>query len=125
MASSEKSAFAANIDTAVTPFLSILRDAGRERERLALELGTEVAKELNPFSLVTLAIAAGFFIGHGPFKWRQEADAGRGSGGELPTVYQGVFSAAREGLKVVPVFNMAQATLRRRSAIDRRARPWL
>ena len=81
MASSEKSAFAANIDTAVTPFLSILRDAGRERERLALELGTEVAKELNPFSLVTLAIAAGFFIGHGPFKWRQEADAGRGSGG--------------------------------------------
>ena len=47
------------------------------------------------------------------------------AGGELPTVYQGVFSAAREGLKVVPVFNMAQATLRRRSAIDRRARPWL
>jgi hypothetical protein len=46
-------------------------------------------------------------------------------GGGLPTVYQGVFSAAREGLKVVPVFNMAQATLRRRSAIDRRARPWL
>ena len=45
--------------------------------------------------------------------------------GGLPTVYQGLFSVAREGLKVVPVFNMAQATLRRRSAIDRRARPWL
>ena len=47
------------------------------------------------------------------------------SGGDLPTVYQGLFSVAREGLKVVPVFNMAQATLRRRSAIDRKARPWL
>ena len=47
------------------------------------------------------------------------------SGGGLPTVYQGLFSVAREGLKVVPVFNMAQATLRRRSAIDRKARPWL
>ena len=45
--------------------------------------------------------------------------------GGLPTVYQGLFSVAREGLKVVPVFNMAQATLRRRSAIDRKARPWL
>ena len=31
--------------------------------------------------------------------------------------------AAGEGLKVVPVFSMAQATLRRRSATDRRARP--
>src|SRR5208283_469025 len=49
----------------------------------------------------------------------------RSPGGGLPTVYQGLFSVAREGLKVVPVFNMAQATLRRRSAIDRRARPWL
>jgi hypothetical protein len=39
--------------------------------------------------------------------------------GGLPTVYQGLFSVAREGLKVVPVFNMAQATLRRRSAIPR------
>jgi len=46
-------------------------------------------------------------------------------GGGLPTVYQGLFSVAREGLKVVPVFNMAQATLRRRSATDRKARPWL
>ena len=53
------------------------------------------------------------------------ADADRGGGGELPTVYRGLFSVAREGLKVVPVFNMAQATLRRRSAIDRKARPWL
>ena len=54
-----------------------------------------------------------------------EIDGKAGAGGGLPTVYQGVFSAAREGLKVVPVFNMAQATLRRRSAIDRKARPWL
>ena len=49
MKPSEEPAFAANIDPAVAPFLSILRDAGRERERLALEVGSEVAKELNPF----------------------------------------------------------------------------
>jgi hypothetical protein len=54
-----------------------------------------------------------------------EEKLGTPKGGGLPTVYQGLFSVAREGLKVVPVFNMAQATLRRRSAIDRRARPWL
>ena len=33
------------------------------------------------------------------------------------------YGATGEGLKVVPVFSMAQATLRRRSATDRRARP--
>ena len=31
--------------------------------------------------------------------------------------------AAREGLKVVPVFSIAQATLSKRSATDRKARP--
>ena len=42
MARSEKPAFAANIDAAVAPFLNILRDKGRERERLALEVGSDV-----------------------------------------------------------------------------------
>ena len=49
---------------------------------------------------------------------------GNGSGAwTSPTVYQVFFSAARSGLKVVPDLSMAQATLRRRSATERRARP--
>jgi hypothetical protein len=45
--------------------------------------------------------------------------------GALPTVQQRMFSAVEGELKVVPDFSMAQATLRRRSATDRKARPWL
>ncbi|MGH6848981.1 MAG: hypothetical protein ACREDD_00780 [Methylocella sp.] len=58
-----KVAFASNIDEAVAPVLDILRDAGLERERLALAAGTEIAKQLRPFSLAALAIAAGFILG--------------------------------------------------------------
>jgi predicted nucleic acid-binding protein len=46
-----------------------------------------------------------------------------GGGGGLPTVFQAVFWAARDGLKRVPDLSMAQATWRRRSATERRARP--
>ena len=51
-----------NIDEAVAQLLEILRDAGRERERAALELAAELAKQLTSFSLITVAIVAGFFI---------------------------------------------------------------
>jgi hypothetical protein len=34
-----------------------------ERERLAVEAGAEIAKQLHPFSLVAFAIAAGFILG--------------------------------------------------------------
>jgi Putative Actinobacterial Holin-X, holin superfamily III len=56
-------AFPSNIDEAVAPVLDILRDAGLERERLALAAGMEIAKQLHPFSLVALAIVAGFILG--------------------------------------------------------------
>jgi hypothetical protein len=56
-------AFANNIDEVVAPVFDILRDAGFERERLALAAGTEIAKQLHPFSLVAFAIVAGFVLG--------------------------------------------------------------
>ncbi|MGH6848489.1 MAG: hypothetical protein ACREC0_13950 [Methylocella sp.] len=59
----QKRAFASNIDEAVAPVLDILHDAGLERERLALAAGTEIAKQLHPFSLAALAIVAGFILG--------------------------------------------------------------
>jgi hypothetical protein len=43
----------------------------------------------------------------------------------LPTIYQGAFWVFSEGSNRVPALSMAQATLRRRSATDRKARPWL
>jgi Putative Actinobacterial Holin-X, holin superfamily III len=55
--------FAENIDETIAPILDILQEAGLERERLALQAGTEIAKQLNPFSLVAFAITAGFIIG--------------------------------------------------------------
>jgi hypothetical protein len=61
--STQKLAFASNIDEAVAPVLEILRDAGLERERLALAAGTEIAKQLHPFSLAALAVVAGFIVG--------------------------------------------------------------
>jgi hypothetical protein len=54
---------AANIDAAVSPVLGVLREAGLEKEVLAVEAGTEVAKQLNPFALVAIAVAAGVFFG--------------------------------------------------------------
>jgi hypothetical protein len=60
--STQKLAFVSNNDEAVAPILDFLREAGLERERLALEAGMEIAKRLHPFSLVALAIAAGFIL---------------------------------------------------------------
>jgi hypothetical protein len=59
----QKLEFASTIDEAVAPVLDILRDAGLERERLALAAGTEIAKQLHPFSLAALAVVAGFILG--------------------------------------------------------------
>ena len=61
--STQKLAFASNNDEAVAPILDFLREAGLERERLALEAGMEIAKRLHPFSLAALAIAAGIILG--------------------------------------------------------------
>jgi hypothetical protein len=63
ISSTQKLAFASNNDEAVAPILDFLREAGFERERLALEAGMEVAKRLHPFALVAVAIAAGFILG--------------------------------------------------------------
>jgi hypothetical protein len=59
----EDSDFANNIDKSVAPFLDILQEAGMERERLALKAGAEAARQLTPFSLVTLAMVVGIYIG--------------------------------------------------------------
>ncbi len=59
----QKLAFASNMDEAIAPVLDILREAGLERERLALEAGMEIAKRLHPFSVVALALASGFVFG--------------------------------------------------------------
>jgi hypothetical protein len=61
--STQKLAFAGNNDEAVAPILDFLREAGLERERLALEAGMEIAKRLHPFSLVALALASGVVFG--------------------------------------------------------------
>jgi hypothetical protein len=61
--STQKLAFASNNDEAVAPILDFLRDAGLQRERLALEAGMEISKRLHPFSLAALAIVAGFILG--------------------------------------------------------------
>lgn len=54
---------AANIDAALAPVLGVLREAGLEKEVLAIEAGTEVAKQLHPFSLIAFAIGAGVLLG--------------------------------------------------------------
>ena len=55
--------FAANIDAAVSPVLGVLREAELEKEVLAIKAGAEIAKQINPFSLVAIAVAAGVFVG--------------------------------------------------------------
>lgn len=55
--------FAANIDAAVAPVLSVLRESGLDKEVLAVEAGVEVAKQLNPFSLMAFAVGAGLILG--------------------------------------------------------------
>ncbi len=56
-------AFAANIDAAVTPVIGVLREAGMQKEVLAIEAGVEVAKQLNPLSLIVFAAGAGVILG--------------------------------------------------------------
>ncbi|WP_026606453.1 phage holin family protein [Methylocapsa acidiphila] len=55
--------FAANIDGALGPLIDILSRGGYERERMAVETGAAIAKQLNPLSVVTFAIVAGFILG--------------------------------------------------------------
>jgi putative superfamily III holin-X len=57
--STQKLVSASNDDEAIAPILDFLREAGLERERLALEAGMEIAKRLHPFSVVALALASG------------------------------------------------------------------
>jgi hypothetical protein len=63
ISSTQKLAFASNNDEAVAPILDFLREAGLERERLALEAGMEIAKRLHPFALVAVAIGVGLILG--------------------------------------------------------------
>jgi Putative Actinobacterial Holin-X, holin superfamily III len=58
-----KADFANTIDDSIAPFLDILKEAGMERERLALDAGAEIAKQLHPFSLVAFAMISGFILG--------------------------------------------------------------
>ena len=53
--------FAQNIDETVASILDVLRESGLERERIALAAG--IAKQLHPFSVLAVAIVAGFFLG--------------------------------------------------------------
>jgi uncharacterized membrane protein YcjF (UPF0283 family) len=55
--------FAAKIDAIVAPILELLREADLQKEVLAVEAGTAIAKQLNPFSLIGFAIVAGVIIG--------------------------------------------------------------
>ena len=58
-----QAAFAANIDSTLAPVVNVLRQAGLDKEVLAIEAGAEVAKQLNPLSLVAFAAGAGLLIG--------------------------------------------------------------
>jgi hypothetical protein len=55
--------FAAKIDAAVSPVLGVLREAGLEKEVLAIEAGAEIAKQLKPLPLMAIALCAGVFLG--------------------------------------------------------------
>ncbi len=50
----------ANLEEAIAPFLAILQKSGLKREAVAVQLATEASKELGPFALVALAVAAGY-----------------------------------------------------------------
>ncbi len=58
----QKAEFAKNIDSAVKPIVEILRDAGMDRERVAIESAAELAKQLHPFSLVAFAMLGGLLL---------------------------------------------------------------
>lgn len=55
--------FAANIDAAVAPVVSAMREAGMQKEAQAVEAGGEVAKNLPPYALILAAVGAGVFLG--------------------------------------------------------------
>lgn len=50
----------ANLEETIAPFLGILQKSGLKREAVAVQLATEASKELGPFALVALAVAAGY-----------------------------------------------------------------
>ncbi|HUI21136.1 MAG TPA: phage holin family protein [Methylocella sp.] len=60
--SPERAEFATRIDEAIAPILGVLEDAGMERERVAIQSGAELAKQLHPFSLVAFAVFAGLLV---------------------------------------------------------------
>ena len=60
--SQKKALFTSNIDKAVSPILDILQEAGMEREGLAVQAGAEIAKKMNPYSLVVIALVAGVVL---------------------------------------------------------------
>jgi hypothetical protein len=59
----QKAEFANNIDETLAPILTILQERGMERERLALEAGAEIAKQLHPFALIAFATVTGYIFG--------------------------------------------------------------
>jgi hypothetical protein len=59
----QKAEFANNIDETLAPILTILQERGMERERLALEAGAEITKQLHPFALIAFATVAGYIFG--------------------------------------------------------------
>jgi hypothetical protein len=58
----KNAARAAQLDELAAPLLGFLQQAGLQRESLALNAGLAVAKQLGPFSLVALALIAGFIM---------------------------------------------------------------
>lgn len=58
-----KEEFGANIDAAVAPIVSAMREAGMAKEAQAVEAGGQVAKQLSPYALLLAAAGAGVFLG--------------------------------------------------------------
>ena len=58
----QRALYASNIDKAAAPIAKFLHEAGMERERIAVEAGAEIAKNINPFALVVIATLAGFIL---------------------------------------------------------------
>jgi hypothetical protein len=59
-ARAQAAGLSANLEETVAPFLAILQQSGLKREAVAVQLATAASKELGPFALVALAVAAGF-----------------------------------------------------------------
>ncbi len=52
-----------SIDRTVAPLIAVLHDANMKPEEVAVRLGAALTKEVGPFALVALALAAGFLFG--------------------------------------------------------------